>query len=108
MHFLLCLPWHDRPSMLNASPSPTFPSFLLPLSDLSLPPHPLSVLCLLPYPQVIKKQLAEGVSRRRVGFVSAGAPARQHSEILNKDGKVVGEVTSGGFSPCLKKNIAMG
>ena len=75
--------------MLNASPSPTiFPSFLL--------------------PQVIKKQLAEGVSRRRVGFVSAGAPARQHSEILNKDGKVVGEVTSGGFSPCLKKNIAMG
>ena len=62
--------------------------------------------CLLP--QVIKKQLAEGVTRRRVGFISSGAPARQHSEIVTKEGKVIGEVTSGGFSPCLKKNIAMG
>ena len=57
---------------------------------------------------MIQKQLAEGVTRRRVGFISAGAPARQHSEILAADGKVIGEVTSGGFSPCLKKNIAMG
>jgi len=58
--------------------------------------------------EVIKQQLADGVSRRRVGFISAGAPARQHSEIRTPDGKVVGEVTSGAFSPCLKKNIAMG
>jgi len=59
--------------------------------------------------EVIKKQLAEGVSKRRVGFVGAGgAPARQHAEILSADGKVIGEVTSGAFSPCLKKNIAMG
>ena len=58
--------------------------------------------------QVIKDQLAKGVSKRRVGFISTGAPARQHSEILSKEGKVIGEVTSGGFSPCLKKNIAMG
>jgi aminomethyltransferase len=43
-----------------------------------------------------------------VGFISSGAPARQHSEIITPDGRVVGEVTSGGFSPCLKKNIAMG
>ncbi|EFJ41696.1 hypothetical protein VOLCADRAFT_107582 [Volvox carteri f. nagariensis] len=57
---------------------------------------------------VIKKQLAEGVSKRRVGFVSSGAPARQHSVISTPDGQVVGEVTSGAFSPCLKKNIAMG
>ncbi|KXZ44287.1 hypothetical protein GPECTOR_70g518 [Gonium pectorale] len=58
--------------------------------------------------QVIKKQLAEGVSKRRVGFVSSGAPARQHSVVSTPDGKVVGEITSGAFSPCLKKNIAMG
>jgi aminomethyltransferase len=58
--------------------------------------------------QVIKQQLADGVPRRRVGFISSGAPARQHSEIKTLDGKVVGEVTSGAFSPCLKKNIAMG
>ncbi len=57
---------------------------------------------------VIKEQLAKGVTKRRVGFISAGAPARQHSEIQTLDGKVVGEVTSGAFSPCLKKNIAMG
>lgn len=57
---------------------------------------------------VIKQQLADGVAQRRVGFVSSGAPARQHSEITTPDGKKVGEVTSGAFSPCLKKNIAMG
>ncbi len=64
-------------------------------------------MCVTP-PQVIKRQLAEGVSKRRVGLISGGAPARQHSELLDASGKVVGEVTSGAFSPCLKKNIAMG
>ncbi|CAI7796872.1 unnamed protein product [Closterium sp. NIES-54] len=57
---------------------------------------------------VILKQLADGPARRRVGLTSTGAPARSHVEILDKEGNVVGEVTSGGFSPCLKKNIAMG
>lgn len=58
--------------------------------------------------QVIKQQLADGVAQRRVGFVCSGAPARQHSEVTTLDGKRVGEITSGAFSPCLKKNIAMG
>ncbi len=58
--------------------------------------------------QVIKQQLADGVPARRVGFVSAGAPARQHSDIVTPEGQRIGEVTSGAFSPCLKKNIAMG
>lgn len=58
--------------------------------------------------EVIKKQLESGVSVRRVGLVSTGAPARQHSEIRDLQGKKVGEVSSGGFSPCLGKNIAMG
>lgn len=58
--------------------------------------------------EVIKSQLASGVKQRRVGFISTGAPARQHSEVQTLDGKVVGEITSGAFSPCLKKNIAMG
>ena len=40
--------------------------------------------------QVIKKQLAEGVSQRRVGLVSTGAPARQHSKIFTMEGKEVG------------------
>ncbi|KAF6248527.1 hypothetical protein COO60DRAFT_1706973 [Scenedesmus sp. NREL 46B-D3] len=58
--------------------------------------------------EVIKQQLADGVPIRRVGFISAGAPARQHSDITTPEGEVIGEVTSGAFSPCLKKNIAMG
>eukprot|EP00877_Chromochloris_zofingiensis_P001110 jgi/Chrzof1/109/Cz01g03240.t1 len=58
--------------------------------------------------EVIKQQLADGVSKRRVGFISSGAPARQHSEVVTADGQVVGEISSGAFSPCLKKNIAMG
>lgn len=98
------------------------------------------------------------MERRRVGLVSTGAPARQHSDILTEDGEKVtpscgvcklqprqhaehcpavqrsidvvppqwrpcsamyagqnrvvllqiGEISSGAFSPCLKKNIAMG
>jgi aminomethyltransferase len=57
---------------------------------------------------VIKKQLADGVTQRRVGFVCKGAPARQHSDVITPEGQKVGEITSGAFSPCLKKNIAMG
>ncbi|WPT17487.1 Aminomethyltransferase [Picochlorum sp. SENEW3] len=57
---------------------------------------------------VIKKQLADGVKQRRVGFVCKGAPARQHSDVITPEGQKVGEITSGAFSPCLKKNIAMG
>lgn len=39
--------------------------------------------------QVIKKQLAEGVTHRRVGLVSTGPPPRAHSPILNAEGKEV-------------------
>lgn len=70
-------------------------------------PHLPCCLVHLP-PQVIKQQLADGVPVRRVGFISSGAPARSHSDITTAEGEVVGEVTSGAFSPCLKKNIAMG
>ncbi|KAI9311650.1 hypothetical protein BX666DRAFT_1994129 [Dichotomocladium elegans] len=48
------------------------------------------------------------IKRRRVGLTVQGAPAREGAEILDKDGNVVGKVTSGCPSPCLKKNIAMG
>lgn len=57
---------------------------------------------------VILKQLEEGPPVRRAGFFSSGPPPRSHSEILNSTEEAIGEVTSGGFSPCLKKNIAMG
>lgn len=49
-----------------------------------------------------------GVERRRVGMFVEGAPAREGAEIVDRDGAVVGKVTSGCPSPTLKKNIAMG
>jgi aminomethyltransferase len=57
---------------------------------------------------VILKQLQEGPKIRRVGMFTQGPPARGHSELVSSSGEKIGEVTSGGFSPCLKKNIAMG
>jgi aminomethyltransferase len=57
---------------------------------------------------VILKQLQEGPKMRRVGMFTQGPPARSHSEIVSSTGENIGEVTSGGFSPCLKKNIAIG
>jgi aminomethyltransferase len=57
----------------------------------------------------IVKELAEGVSRKRVGLVVLeGAPAREGAEIADEAGAVIGVVTSGGFSPSLGKPIAMG
>ena len=60
---------------------------------------------------VIKAQLETpaSVTKRRIGLkVGKGAPARAGSKILTPDGAEVGEVTSGGFSPVLQENIAMG
>ena len=48
-----------------------------------------------PGSEVILRHLNEGLTRRRVGLVSRGAPARGHTQILNTEGQVVGEVTSG-------------
>ncbi|WP_294532044.1 glycine cleavage system aminomethyltransferase GcvT [uncultured Rhodoblastus sp.] len=57
----------------------------------------------------IKRELAEGVTRRRVGLALDGkAPAREGAEIANARGEIVGIVTSGGFSPSLGRPIAMG
>ncbi|KAF1826165.1 glycine cleavage system T protein [Dissoconium aciculare CBS 342.82] len=49
-----------------------------------------------------------GVSRRRVGFIVEGSPAREGAEIVDADGNSLGKITSGCPSPTLKKNIAMG
>ncbi|CAO3579786.1 unnamed protein product [Absidia cylindrospora] len=56
----------------------------------------------------ILPQIKGGVSRRRVGLTVQGAPARDGAEILNKEGQVIGSITSGCPSPSLKKNVAMG
>ena len=57
----------------------------------------------------LEKQKAEGVSRKLVGFElrERGIP-RQHYPILDKEGKEIGEVTSGTLSPLTGKAIGMG
>lgn len=58
---------------------------------------------------VIAKQIAEGVTRKRVGLgIEGRMPVRAHTELLNADGEVIGEVTSGGFGASINAPIAMG
>ena len=57
--------------------------------------------------ETFKKQLKEGVARKRVGILS-DIPARENVEIFNADGKLVGKIDSGTMSPILKKGVAMG
>ncbi|XP_017266700.1 aminomethyltransferase, mitochondrial [Kryptolebias marmoratus] len=61
-----------------------------------------------PGADIVIPQIKAKTARKRVGLVSTGPPVRQHTAILSPDGQVIGEVTSGCPSPCLKKNIAMG
>ncbi|GAC1554722.1 MAG: glycine cleavage system aminomethyltransferase GcvT [Beijerinckiaceae bacterium] len=61
-----------------------------------------------PGAQRIRAALAHGPARRRVGLQPAGkAPVRERAEVTNPDGRPVGRVTSGGFSPSLGRPIAM-
>jgi len=58
---------------------------------------------------IVQRQLADGPSRLRVGILPEGkAPARAHTEITDADGRVIGEITSGGFGPSLGAPLAMG
>jgi aminomethyltransferase len=48
------------------------------------------------------------LTRKRVGLLVEGAPAREGAEILDASGAAIGVVTSGGFAPSLGKAIALG
>jgi aminomethyltransferase len=57
----------------------------------------------------IKAAIAQGPSRRRVGFVVDGrAPAREGAAIESPGGRCLGRLTSGGFAPSLGRPVAMG
>jgi aminomethyltransferase len=61
-----------------------------------------------PGADVIRRQIAEGAPRRRVGLLPDGkAIAREGAEIAIA-GTVIGKVTSGGFAPTLGRAVAMG
>ncbi|KAM4023444.1 aminomethyltransferase, mitochondrial [Anomaloglossus baeobatrachus] len=61
-----------------------------------------------PGASIIVPQIKGKVTRKRVGLTSTGPPARQHTPILNLEGRIIGEVTSGCPSPSLRVNVAMG
>ncbi len=62
-----------------------------------------------PGAEVIQRQLAEGVTRKRVGLRPQGrAPVRAGSILTDDAGNELGHVTSGGFGPTVGGPVAMG
>ncbi len=57
----------------------------------------------------IKHECSKGPSKRLLGFLPKGRiPAREGTLIYDAGGNLIGEVTSGGFSPTLSIPISMG
>ncbi|MDB2415106.1 glycine cleavage system aminomethyltransferase GcvT [Rickettsiales bacterium] len=55
------------------------------------------------------KDRSDGISKKRVGIKLTGkGVARGGAEIYSIDGKKIGDLTSGGFSPSLKESIGQG
>ncbi|HYB09414.1 MAG TPA: glycine cleavage system aminomethyltransferase GcvT [Alphaproteobacteria bacterium] len=62
-----------------------------------------------PGSDVIRDQLDNGISKKRVGIIPEGrAPAREGTEITDTSGRRIGAITSGGFGPTVNGPIAMG
>ena len=58
--------------------------------------------------RILSELANKSASRKRAGFVvGSGAPVREGTPITDSSGEQVGVVTSGGYSPCLKKGIGM-
>jgi len=61
-----------------------------------------------PGEETILGHLNDGAPRKRVGLSFEGRqPVRAHSEIVDAEGNVIGEVTSGGFGPTVGAPVAM-
>jgi aminomethyltransferase len=61
-----------------------------------------------PGAEIVMRQLAEGVARKRVGLlVKDRMPVREGAEIIDAQGRGVGKVTSGGFGPTVNGPVAM-
>lgn len=57
----------------------------------------------------VESDIANRPKRRLVGILPEGkAPAREHTEIQDMNGKTIGEITSGGFGPTHGGPVAMG
>ncbi len=95
----LCLYGHD----IDTATTPVEAGLLW-----SIPKHRRNVGG-FPGDNIIVRQIASGVGRKRVGIQPEGrAPAREGTEIVDESGARLGVITSGGFSPSLGRPIAMG
>ncbi|MEP3654027.1 MAG: glycine cleavage system aminomethyltransferase GcvT [Litorimonas sp.] len=57
----------------------------------------------------VAADIADKTTKRLVGIKPEGrAPAREHTEVQDLDGNVIGEITSGGFGPTAGGPVAMG
>jgi aminomethyltransferase len=57
----------------------------------------------------VQNEIAKGTIRLRVGIKPEGrAPAREGTVIQNAEGRVIGNITSGGFGPTVNGPVAMG
>lgn len=62
-----------------------------------------------PGADIIMRQLAQGVSLKRVGLLARDRmPVREGAELVDAEGRAVGKVTSGGFGPSVNGPVAMG
>ena len=61
-----------------------------------------------PGASIILDELAEGPSRHLVGLLAEGSRPVRDGVMLKQDGKDIGIVTSGGFSPSLNRPAALG
>ena len=58
---------------------------------------------------VVKRQIADGVTRRRVGIQPNGRlPVRESAGLFDENGAAIGAITSGGFGPSVGGPVAMG
>ncbi len=58
--------------------------------------------------EAISRQIHDGVSRLRVCFILQEGMARHGCILLSEEGEAIGKVTSGSYSPTLRKGIGMG
>lgn len=56
----------------------------------------------------VDSELANGSTRKLVGFIVDGRLVARHGYEIFSDDKKIGHVTSGSMSPCLNKNIGLG
>jgi aminomethyltransferase len=62
-----------------------------------------------PAAETIMGKVFNGAKTKRVGILPVGrAPAREGALIADKQGHVIGKITSGGFGPSLNAPVAMG